>query len=316
MTSIYLNHLDYALGSRLQSVEAAERAGLLISTAEALRSAGFEYHSICAPDESAYDLARAALQSGNIEPRLVDAIIYSTCLPTNGNTEGANRFELSRDVKHLMNFPASKLQADFGMHHAFVVGLNQQACTGMIGAIRVARNMLYTERDLNNVLCITADRFPEGALYEQSYNLVSDGAAACLVSREAAGFRIVDFHHVTNGALAAASDDETAGCYFNYTCNLVQACMRKQGLSVGDVRWFVPQNINLKAWLILSRLLGLGDDKAWIPGVADVGHVISADNIINLKALRSAGELACGDIVVTFMAGYGSNWQCLILESV
>jgi 3-oxoacyl-[acyl-carrier-protein] synthase-3 len=46
------------------------------------------------------------------------------------------------------------------------------------------------------------------------------------------------------------------------------------------------------------------------------GHVISADNIINLEALQASGSLSCGDKVLTFMAGYGSNWQCALLEAV
>jgi len=46
------------------------------------------------------------------------------------------------------------------------------------------------------------------------------------------------------------------------------------------------------------------------------GHVISADNIINLAELRSSSHLEEGDLVLTFMAGYGSNWQCALLEAV
>ena len=126
MNSIYLSHLDYALGGTMQSVETAERAGLLSSPAEALRSGGFEFHNVCGPDESAYDLARAAIQSGNIDTQSIDAIIYSTCLPANANMDDAGRFKSTRDVKHLMNFPASRLQAEFGMAMAEIGGIFQE----------------------------------------------------------------------------------------------------------------------------------------------------------------------------------------------
>ncbi|MCZ6869097.1 MAG: hypothetical protein O7G84_06310 [Gammaproteobacteria bacterium] len=316
MSDVYLNHLAYALGGCSQDVEAAGAAGLLLSPAAALRDAGFDKHHYCAPDEDAYGLARQALAASNIDPSIVDCIVYATCLPLNANLCPLSRFEGSGDVKHLMDFPASRLQADHGMENAFVVGLNQQACTGMLGSVRLARNMLAGEPDLENILCITADRFPVGALYEQAYNLISDGGAACLVSRRPEGFRILATHHLTNGALAQASDDQTVGSFFTYVHRVVSETLAKAELDMADIRWVVPQNTNRKAWPILASLLGVADDQAFFESMPECGHVISADNVINLALLESRGALSTGDRVVTFMAGFGSNWQCLLLERI
>jgi 3-oxoacyl-[acyl-carrier-protein] synthase-3 len=215
-----------------------------------------------------------------------------------------------------MRFPASTLQAEFGMDNAFIMGLNQQACTGMLGALRIARNMLHGEEGLNRILCITADRFPQNAKYEQAYNLISDGAAACQVSREQQGFRLLDVHHISNGAMVNASDDETVGSYFNYTCRLIDEALERAGYTIQDIRWVVPQNTNRKAWDILSGLLKLQSSQAFFPVMAATGHVISADNIINLSQLQQSEQLCSGDRVLTFMAGFGSNWQCAILEAI
>lgn len=315
MSEIYINHLASALGSRTQTVEQAEAAGQLVSKPTALRDAGFESHHVCAEGESSYHLAARAFARSGIEPPSIDAIVYSTCLPLNGNIRDPADFDISSDVKHLMHFPASELQTKFGMDKAFVIGLNQQACTGMLGALRLGRNMLRGEEGLRNILCITADRFPQGAKYEQSYNLISDGAAACLLSREPRGFRLIDVHHITNGAMVDASDDETVGSYFNYTCRLVQESLERAGMTLAEMRWVVPQNTNRKAWQILSRLLELEPTQAYFPSMATTGHVISADNIINLAALADSDRLQPGDRILTFMAGYGSNWQCAILEA-
>ena len=316
MSEVFMSHLSSALGSRAQTVEEAAAAGQLVSDASALRDAGFESHHTCPDDESSYLLAASAFGNSGIDPASVDAIIYSTCLPANGNTRDVAAFDASADVKHLMHFPASELQSDFGMERAFVIGLNQQACTGMLGALRIARNMLHAEADLKNILCITADRFPRTAKYEQSYNLISDGAAACRISREPQGFRLLDVHHITNGAMVDATDDETVGSYFNYTCRLVEESLGRAGMTLADIRFVVPQNTNRKAWQILSRLLGLDPVQAYFPSMATTGHVISADNIINLAALQESGQLHAGDRLMTFMAGYGSNWQCALLEVI
>jgi 3-oxoacyl-[acyl-carrier-protein] synthase III len=42
--------------------------------------------------------------------------------------------------------------------------------------------------------------------------------------------------------------------------------------------------------------------------------MISGDNIVNLKQLADDGLLRPGDRVLSFMAGYGLNWQSILLE--
>jgi 3-oxoacyl-[acyl-carrier-protein] synthase III len=314
VSSVYVSHFASALGSVRQSVEQAEAAGQLFSPAAALRSAGFDSHHRCARDENSYQLAARALAASAIDPATIDAIVYSTCLPQGGNLGHVADFDRTGDVKHLMQFPASELQAAFGMHRAFVIGLNQQACTGMLGALRIGGNMLRAEPGLSNILCITADRFPQGARYEQAFNLISDGAAVCLLTRNAPGLRLLDVHHICNGAMVSASDDETAASYFNYSCRLVDEALERLSLRLSDIRWVVPQNTNRTAWKILARLLGLTPEQEYCPSMAACGHVISADNIINLASLCDEASLASGDRILTFMAGYGSNWQCALLE--
>jgi len=318
MSDVYVSDFVYALGGRKVHVSESEAAGRLLSTAEDLESAGFRWHHICEPGDSAYGLAESvtAQLAGTGRLAAVDAIVYATCLPLNGNIGSPDDFGRTRDVKHLMDFPASRLQARFELNKAVVFGLNQQACTAMPGSVRLAGAMLAAEPDWRRVLCVTADRFPEGAFYEQAYNLISDGGAACLVSREPAGFRLVAAHQITNGALGRASDDETVGSYFSYTHRLFTETLERAGLTAAGIDWVVTQNTNDKAWQILARLLGIPLERVWSPSLPDVGHVISADNIVNLAQLVTSGQLRPGQRVALMMAGFGLNWQCLVLEAV
>ena len=57
-------------------------------------------------------------------------------------------------------------------------------------------------------------------------------------------------------------------------------------------------------------------DRVWFPSMPDAGHIISADNIVNLAQLIASGQLRPGQRVVLMMAGFGLNWQSLILEAV
>lgn len=77
----------------------------------------------------------------------------------------------------------------------------------------------------------------------------------------------------------------------------------------------VTQNTHQKAWVILGRLLGIPESKVWFPSIREVGHVISGDNMINLRMLVDSGRLLPGQRVLLMMAGFGLNWQSLILEA-
>jgi 3-oxoacyl-[acyl-carrier-protein] synthase III len=317
MTDVFVDSFGYALGERKLHVSESAEAGRLLSRPADLESAGFRWHHVCEPATSAYDLARTAAGRLAAAGRLdgADAIVYSTALPLNGNAGDPAEWERTRDVKHLMDFPASRLQADLDLSDAIVIGLSQQACTAMLGSLRVAGAMLAAEDSWQQVLCVTADRFPEGALYEQAYNLISDGAAACVVTRERAALRLLTVHQITNGAMGQATDDETVGNYFAFTHRLVSETLKKAGLSPADLDWVVTQNTIDKVWRVMARMLGLDLDRVWAPSIQDTGHVISADNIINLVSLIESGQLRPGDRIALVMAGFGLNWQCAVLEA-
>jgi 3-oxoacyl-[acyl-carrier-protein] synthase-3 len=309
----YLSGIAYALGDRRQTVEQALEQDLIETSAVVFRAAGFDHHHRCSPEVSAYDLARQAVaRIGALGE--VDAIVYATALPCNASVCDPRQPAGTRDVKDLMRFAASRLQADFGLRGAAVFGIDQQACTGALGAMRIARSLIAAEPEMRNILCVTADRFPEGARYEQAYNLISDGAAAWRVSAAPGGLRIVACHQLTNGALGSASDDEAVGSFFSHALAAIRGVLDKARLSLEDVRWIVPQNTHAGAWKILAGLLPFDPERIHFPALPETGHVISADNLINLKSLLDADAVHPGDRVLLFMAGYGLNWQCVLLE--
>jgi len=315
MTEAYVSDFSYALGEHPYKVEQSVAEKRTVTDVASLRRAGFEQHYICGPETTAFDLARRAVEP--IQDRLgtLDAIIYSTCLPCNGNVGPEYLYTESRDVKYLMDYPGSRLQAHLGQDQAQVIGINQQACTSMLGALRLAQALIRSEPEMQRILCLTSDRFPTGSIYEQAYNLISDGAAAALVTTEPKGLRILATEQITNGAMVIASDDETVGSYFNYTHRIITKTLAKAKLAPRDINWVVPQNTNLTAWKVLSRLFEIEMDRVWCPSLPECGHIISGDNIVNLQSLVASGKIVSGDRILLLMAGYGMNWQCTILEA-
>lgn len=313
---IYLANLSYALGARAATVAESVAAKRTLSDEAAFLEAGFRQHWIAEKGTTAFDLALQSVEAIRDHLHGSGTIIYSTCLTCNGNLGRWEAFTASRDVKHLLDYPASHLQAELNLPQASVIGLNQQACTSVLGAIRLARGLMAAEPELSKILCVSADRFPQGALYEQSYNLISDGASAFTISRERVGYKVLATAAITNGAMARASDDETVGLYFNYTHQVIQQALAQAALSMDDISWVVPQNTNIKAWQILSSILRLDLKRVYLASIGDVAHIISSDNVVNLVNLEKTGKLRAGDRILICMAGYGLNWQAVIIEKV
>lgn len=317
MKDIYVGHFSYVLGDQELTVEETVKQGrTIIKDTQSFRNAGFAKHHICSPQTSAYDLALAAVQPIASHLDGVGAIIYTTALPINANV--GMGFENTKDVKDLMDFPVSHLQSDLGLDNAWAIGLDQQACTGMIGSLKLAAALLRDTPEWQKILCITADRFPEGSLYEQSYSLISDGASACIVSTQPIpeGFRYIEHHAITNGGMAQTTNDQTVGIFFPLTVDCIRTNVSRAGLELKDIQWLVTQNINVNAWKVVCspELLDYDLTKVYYPSLSITGHVISGDCIINTRFLIESGKVQPDDYVLLYMVGYGLNWQSVILQ--
>jgi 3-oxoacyl-[acyl-carrier-protein] synthase-3 len=310
---VFVGSVACSFGELTLSVEEVAARGLLLSEARNFRASGFAYQRVCLPETNAYDLARAATAQIAGQLTEVDAIFYHAALPLNGYLP-APAYEVEREVRHLTDFPVSRLQADFGLERAFTLGVAQQACTGLFGAVRLARALLIAEPPLRCVLCVSADRVPEGALRESSYNPLADGATACLVSRSKNEYRLLAAHQISNGALSRATADDLVGNYFTYTTRLIDETLERAGLQLSDVAWIVPQNLAQAAWRVMCSLLRFDAERVLFPTLADVGHLVSGCNFVNLARAAQDGRFRTGDRILLPIAGYGLNWQCLLLE--
>jgi 3-oxoacyl-[acyl-carrier-protein] synthase-3 len=244
----------------------------------------------------------------------VGLIGYHTGLPLNANLGSETEFTKTREIKYCTDYPAGRLQAHFGLFDASVFGLTQQACTGILGLIRLTRALLLTETHLKRGLCITSDRLPPGALYEATYNVLSDGAVGCLVNTTGGTYRVVAVHAITNGAMSLVSADEAVGSYLTYSYRLITELLAMTQLKLSDIAWIVPQNTARAAWLVLSRLLHFDYERVLFPTLGAVGHLVSGDNLVNLMHAQDAGTFKSSDRILLPSAGYGLNWQCLLLE--
>ena len=312
------------LPPHVATVDDLRERGLLRGSPDTLRSFGFRtVHLAC--DESNIDMAIAAadkvLEESGIDRGEIGMILYAAALNSSstlwngngGSHDSVLRFET---VPDLFKYPASVLQSELDLTSAAVAGINQVGCASIFAALRMARAMIVAEDDLNAVLCVSADRFPQGRHRDLAYNLVSDGACAAIVRRDSECNTIIDCTQVTKGALwdSEEIENEIIAAYFPTAAALVERTLAKAGLDIDDIALVIPHNVSLRSWEILGRLIKCPADRIYTDNIARVGHTIASDNLLNLRHAVAAGRVKKGDYMLLFTFGYGSNWACMVVQ--
>lgn len=314
--------ISYAVPSVSRSVRELAADGSLESDAALLERFGFDRVGV-AVEETPYDLALAAasslLREHAIDPQSIDALLY-------GGVPGAIAFAKPRDAaarardlcdSRRFEYPATRLQFDLGLDNATVLGLDQLACTAILGAVRLARALCVAE-GLERVLCVASEFYPAEAGREAITNCTSDAACAVLVERDAARNRIVGGVSVTKGfywAGGTSMRDEVIASYFPTAARVIHRTIADAGWKPDGVKWVMPHNVSATSWEILLRLAGLSNAQLWSHNIARIGHTLAGDNFINLRDALDSGAVCPGDKVLVFAYGYGAHWTGLALEA-
>lgn len=307
MRAAFLDSIRVVLGARQVSLEQSAAARRLRSSPQALRAAGFAQHRLAEPHESAEDLLAVALGPLAAAHPGAGALLLASTLSTPARPD-------TGDVTSHLDLSGARLLARLELDRAFVSGISQQACTSALGALRLARGLLASEPSLSPLLVAAADRVPDDAMLEQGFCPLSDGAVACRVSTEPRGWRLVAFHSTVHGQLADASDDEAMARLFPTAHALVRDVLALAGRSPRDLARLVPPNLPAAAARVLARSLEIPPERATSASLAEAGHVMACDPLVNLAALEATGEVRAGDLVLLLAAGYGLTWQAVLLE--
>lgn len=285
----------------------------LRSSPAVLADLGYTAAHVADADHDAGWLAReaatGAMRDAGLEPADIDVLIWAGALPESHTRPVAGDPLLARFA-----YSASWLQHELGCHRASVQGVAQQGCSGMFSALRTARALLLAEPALNHVLCVGVDTLPPEAPREILYTLISDAAAAVVVSRESPRDHWRGFHQVSKGYYwdVPARQNEIIASYFPTSRLVIADLLARCALQPGEVDCIVPTGIGAGSWEVLTQLCGL--DPARLHRGRRFGHTVAADSFLHLADLRAGGTLSAGSRVLLFTYGFGSSWCGLILE--
>lgn len=295
---------------------------------------GLRGKHIAAPDEHASQLATAAgkrlLDEQGIDPGSIDAVIYF------GST--------------WKDYPvwqaAPRITEALGCRNAFALELDYVSCGSPV-ALRIARDLMVAEPDLQRVLLVAGSRESYLVDYENpesrfTYNF-GDGAVAALLTRDGGRNEVLASHMITDGSYshhvkvpaggsvepASAESvahnrhlltvEDAAGMKErldqvtlpNFVKAAEEAC-RRSGVSLADVDYLC--GIHMKKSMHQELLEALDLDPERAAYLDDTGHMSGVDPLLALDRAADRNEVRAGDLVLLLAAGTGYTWAATLIR--
>lgn len=219
------------------------------------------------------------------------------------------------EVKPTVSLSRFVTALGIGSLPAVVVGGND--CANFVAGLDVAA--AEVARGRSTVLVTTVDRMAPGHTrsYQDGLALMSDAAAACLVSDRPLGdgYRIRALAQRSNSTI-----DEDGRDVFDARTSVrdVQASvaevLERGGADRSDVRWLVTNRYREASCEFLVRAAGLAGIPRARPALGPVGHCYAADAPVVLSDLVPSGDLRDGDLVLVLGDG-GRARSALLLSA-
>lgn len=287
---------------------------------------GIRERRIAAPSEATSDLAavaaRRALEAAGIRPSEVDVILVATATPD-------------------MLFPATAclVQARLGATRAFAFDVSA-ACTGFLYGLSVADQYVRSGA-ARTVLVIGAEVLSRVIDWTDRTTciLFGDGAGAVVLRAEQGDRGILsthvhadgalwDFIHVPGGGSRHPPSEDTlvrrlqflrmkGSETFKVAVRTLEEtaweALKANGLSIGDIQWFVPHQANRRIIEAVGARLGLPGERV-VMNLERVGNTSAASIPVALDELVRARRVASDHLLLFAAFGAGLTWGSAIVR--
>jgi 3-oxoacyl-[acyl-carrier-protein] synthase-3 len=304
----------------------AERSG--IPEQVILEKFGLRHKHIAAEDEHVSDLsvsaASALLEEHAVDPRSIDVVMYYGSM-----WKDYALWQAAPWIAHRL-----------GATNAYAVEYDNVSC-GTPVAVRIARDMLLAEDDLQRVLLVAACRESHLLDYDNErarfmFNF-GDGAVAALLEKDGGRNAILGCHGITDGSFSlqvklpsGGSVSPNGGYRFLDVAdpasmkagldavslpNFVAAArgaLERSGATLEDVGYVC--GIHMKPSMHRLLLQALGTDESRAAYLDDTGHMSGVDPMLALDRAARAGVLRDGELVLLLAAGTGYTWAASVVR--
>jgi 3-oxoacyl-[acyl-carrier-protein] synthase-3 len=310
----------------MAAAEVAERSG--IPETVIVEKFGLRGKHIAAEDEHVSDLsvraAESLLEDSGIDPESIDVVMYYGSM-----WKDYAVWQAAPWIAHRI-----------GASRAYAVEYDNVSC-GTPVALRIARDMLRAEDELQRVLVVAACRESYLLDYGNERSRVmfnfGDGAVAGLLEKDGGRNELLGCHGITDGSFSlqvkvpsggsvspnggyrfldvADPTEMKAGLDQVSLENFVAAArgaVERSGATLADVGYLC--GIHMKPSMHGRLVQELGLDNSRAAYLDDTGHMSGVDPLLALDRASRNGDLHDGELVLLLAAGTGYTWAASVVR--
>jgi 3-oxoacyl-[acyl-carrier-protein] synthase-3 len=289
---------------------------------------GLRGKHIAAEDEHVSDLsvhaAERLLAESGVDPEAIDVVMYYGSM-----WKDYAVWQAAPWIAHRI-----------GATRAYAVEYDNVSC-GTPVALRIARDMLLAEDDIDTILVVAACRESYLLDYgnERSRFMFNfgDGAVAGLLVKDGDRNALLGCHGVTDGSLSlqvkvpsggsvspnggyrfldvadpAAMKDTLDRVSLENFVAAAEGALARSDATLADVGYLC--GIHMKPSMHRALLAELGVDESRAAYLDDTGHMSGVDPLLALDRAARAGDLREGELVLLLAAGTGYTWAASVVR--
>ena len=238
------------------------------------------------------------------------------------------------------------IQDRIGATNAWGIDVQNRCCT-CVTAMKIARDMMLADEDINTVMVVGGYRNGDFVDYtdrhmSMMFNLGA-GGGAILLQKNLGRNALLGSHIISDGSLSRTAGVQMGGLAEPITCENVEEARRslrllepekmkarlnevsaqnwitcieksleKSGMTVQDLDFLAILHIKRSAHLQMLKDLGLTEDQSIY--LEDYGHIGQIDQILSLHLALQQDRIREGSVVCMLAAGIGYVWAAGIIK--
>jgi 3-oxoacyl-[acyl-carrier-protein] synthase-3 len=304
-------------------------------TAEAVRNKlGIEEKTIPGINDGTQEMSVWAsedvLKKTNIDPLEIDLII-----------------SVGEEWKEYpLTTSAIYLQHKIGAVNAWAIDVQQRCCT-TISAMKIAKDMMLADEDINTVLIAGGYRNGDFVDYADKnmsmmYNLGAGGGAIILKKNYNKNL-LLGSHIITDGSMARDVGVEFGGTEKPITCDnineaykslrmfnpehmknrlndvsmdnwmiCIDKAFEKSGLSKSELGFLAVLHFKKSMYNVMLEQLNLNEDQSIY--LNNIGHIGQIDQIISINTALKQNKIKNGTVIAMIAAGIGYAWAANVIK--
>lgn len=238
------------------------------------------------------------------------------------------------------------IQDRIGAVNAWGIDVQNRCCT-CVSAMKIARDMLLADDEINMVLVVGGYRNGDFVDYtDRNMSMMYDlgaGGGAILLQKNLGRNLLLGSHILSDGSLARTAGVAYGGTANPITCeNLEEArhslrlfepekmkarlnevsapnwvtciekSLEKAKLQLSDLDYLAILHIKRSGHLGMFKDLGLSEEQTIY--LEDYGHIGQIDQILSLHLALEQGKVKDGSVICMLAAGFGYTWAANIIQ--